>query len=63
MSAIPRCQHCGYALIRGQCPIPCGGKPLATQAALGACHAVCREPKHVAVYWSPTKPNEAGAWS
>lgn len=23
-----RCEHCGYKLIDGQCPIPCKGKPL-----------------------------------
>jgi hypothetical protein len=55
----PRCEKCGYALIRGQCPIPCKGKPLAETAALGVGHSVSRIGFTPAVYWSPVNPNEA----
>jgi hypothetical protein len=44
-NAIPRCSHCGYALIHGQCPIPCKGKPLADD------HVAVVQP--VTLYWTP----------
>jgi hypothetical protein len=44
-NAIPRCSHCGYALINGHCPIPCKGKPLADD-----CVAVVQP---VTLYWTP----------
>jgi hypothetical protein len=44
-----RCAHCGYKLVGGRCPIPCGGKPLADQAT-----PLPREVEPVVVYWSPT---------
>jgi hypothetical protein len=45
-NAIPRCSHCGYALVHGQCPIPCKGKPLADEA-----HVTSSAP--VTLYWTP----------
>jgi hypothetical protein len=46
MPDTPRCAHCGYALISGQCPIPCKGKPLADG------HHVAALPP-VTLYWTP----------
>jgi hypothetical protein len=43
---LPRCTHCGYALIHGECPIPCKGKPLADDR-----HVAALQP--VTLYWTP----------
>jgi hypothetical protein len=46
MPNAPHCPHCGYALMLGRCPIPCGGK------AAAAPERVTPEP--LLVYWTPT---------
>jgi hypothetical protein len=46
MPNAPHCPHCGYALMLGRCPIPCGGK------ATAAPERVAPEP--LLVYWTPT---------
>jgi hypothetical protein len=40
-----KCEHCGYKLVNGQCPIPCKGKPLADD------HVAVVQP--ITLYWTP----------
>jgi hypothetical protein len=56
-NATPRCPHCGYALVHGQCPIPCKGKPLADDPRhqVIVCdsdgYVVAVQP--ITLYWTP----------
>jgi hypothetical protein len=43
-----RCEHCGYRLVVGRCPIQCGGKPTAAPTS-----DVRVTPEPLLVYWTP----------
>lgn len=53
----PRCAHCRYKLVKGQCPIPCKGRPLrelvkATEQ-IRCLYPTERERQALVTYWSP----------